>query len=241
MGTQIALCDARGPLTSLIDELSGKNGAEWLRALKRFNRKQDPWAAQADDWRIWKTVKLGAFKTGDEYLRALKKANVNIDDGVEQLLNHPEFTCAKQEIEIDLAVMQVWQLGFRPEAHYVDIWKRAIERGFSLCPAEVGPALRLAYGDQPQIDRLVIGMQSLPCEKGGRGIFVVDNPHPEPFGVWLRTDDGRRKAKLPMHWQLVFQRPRGIALPKVSDGSLSEAEQAFASRSSLATARRDES
>lgn len=44
--TQLALHDVCGPLTDLIKKLSGDDGEQWLFALKRFNRKEDPWAKQ---------------------------------------------------------------------------------------------------------------------------------------------------------------------------------------------------
>ena len=41
--TQIALCDVRGLLDDLLKKLSGEDGGQWMAALKRFLRKEDPW------------------------------------------------------------------------------------------------------------------------------------------------------------------------------------------------------
>lgn len=43
--SRVALCDARGPLTDLIEKLSGEDGSEWLRILNAALRKQNPFAA----------------------------------------------------------------------------------------------------------------------------------------------------------------------------------------------------
>lgn len=43
MSTRIALCDASGPLTDLLQKLSGEDGEQWLNDLNKFNRKENPW------------------------------------------------------------------------------------------------------------------------------------------------------------------------------------------------------
>ena len=43
MNTRIVLCDARGPLTDLLEKLSGEEGESWLRALNRMLRKENCW------------------------------------------------------------------------------------------------------------------------------------------------------------------------------------------------------
>src|SRR3989338_4540991 len=40
---KIALSEARGPLNALNDALSGEDGDQWLAALARFLRKENPW------------------------------------------------------------------------------------------------------------------------------------------------------------------------------------------------------
>jgi hypothetical protein len=68
----------------------------------------------------------------------------------------------KTPVELDLVVLSVFELGFGDQASHNDIklgaavevslhdiYARAIALGFDLCPAKVGPALRLNYLDQP--------------------------------------------------------------------------------------------
>lgn len=46
--TRVALCDARGPLTDLIEKLSGEDGSSWHEALKKMLRKENPWGIRID-------------------------------------------------------------------------------------------------------------------------------------------------------------------------------------------------
>lgn len=78
----------------------------------------------------------------------------------------PAFTCAKKQEEVDLVVVSVGELGFKDVALYKDICARAAEFGLDLCPAEVGPALRLAYDDQPLGEWLYIAMEAT-TDSGG--------------------------------------------------------------------------
>jgi hypothetical protein len=43
-----------------------------------------------------------------------------------------------------------------------------------LCPAEVGPALRLAYNDQPRDEWVTITMTPIVANSGGSLIILVE-------------------------------------------------------------------
>lgn len=47
----VALCEVRGLLSELLERLSGENAVEWLGALKKFLRKENPW--QPDGYRVF--------------------------------------------------------------------------------------------------------------------------------------------------------------------------------------------
>lgn len=66
----------------------------------------------------------------------------------------------------------VAELGFESGARYDKICAQALKMGLELCPAEVGPALSLAYGDQPKDEWLRIAMEAIiAC--GDLNIFAV--------------------------------------------------------------------
>ena len=72
----IVLRDARGPLNTLFDRLSGPHGEYWLVGLKRFLRKENPFkeignspADDADKLLLWKVF----FKDFAKQLRWLRR------------------------------------------------------------------------------------------------------------------------------------------------------------------------
>ena len=66
-----------------------------------------------------------------------------IGDDADEILGRPAFPFGKTPIKLDLVVLSVFGLGFGDRASLHDIYARAVAQGFELCPAEVGPALRL--------------------------------------------------------------------------------------------------
>ena len=53
------------------------------------------------------------------------------------------------------------------------IYERADRLNWDLCPAEVGPHLRLAYKDQPMNELLYIGMKQIAGRSGDPRVFSV--------------------------------------------------------------------
>jgi hypothetical protein len=140
-------------------------------------------SATKRDFAIWKTAKLGTCKTADDYRKALKKARYGINIWANEILNKAAFTFTQQETEVDLVVLSVGELGFKDGAHYNDICARAVEMGLELCPAEVGPTLRLAYADQPKNECLRIATEAIIDSDGYLFIFAVEHVDGE---LWLR-------------------------------------------------------
>ena len=68
-----------------------------------------------------------------------------IGDWADEILGRPAFPFRRAKTELDLVVITVAQLGFGEQgAALGHIHARAIAFGLELCPAEVGPILRLA-------------------------------------------------------------------------------------------------
>jgi hypothetical protein len=78
--------------------------------------------------------------------------------------------------------MSVAGLGFEEETRYDAICERAKERGFELCPPEVGPQLRLQYKDQPSGEWLAIAMEAISISDGDLNVFHVEH---DGDGLWL--------------------------------------------------------
>ena len=56
-----------------------------------------------------------------------------------------------------------------------DILKKGQEMGLQLCPAEVGPQLRLQYDDQPRDESLFIAMKPINLNGWDKIFSVVHN------------------------------------------------------------------
>ncbi len=52
---------------------------------------------------------------------------------------------------------------------------RCTQLGLDLCPAQVGPELRLQYGEQPVGERVYVAMKPITASDGEPRIFVVEH------------------------------------------------------------------
>jgi hypothetical protein len=131
-------------------------------------------AATRHSTRIWKTIEVGRYKTPTEYRSALKKVGCRVSDWANDILNSPSFFCSGKQRTLKLAVASVGQLGFMEGAYFADICRRGAEVGLGICPAEVGPALRLTYGDQPMSECVRVAMEAIASVDGDSSIFAVE-------------------------------------------------------------------
>lgn len=121
---------------------------------------------------IWKTITLGLHQSPSAYRAALKANGYRIGDYAGQILD--KVKASETETQLDLVVKTVADLGFKKGATYQQIYDRAIELGLELCPAEVGPTLRLQYPDQPYGEWLRIAMELISASDGRLRVFGVD-------------------------------------------------------------------
>jgi hypothetical protein len=172
---------------------------------------------------VWKTITVGGYK-GVNALRAKMETApcpIRIGDEADEILGRPAFPFTGIPIELDLVVRSVFDLGFGDqvarndielaasvEVSLHDIYARAIALGFELCPAEVGPSLRLSYLDQPLGEFLHIAMKSAALYSGDLVDFTVGNGG---AGLLLLGGNGHPEAMVPAAVRFVFVRPRPIA------------------------------
>ena len=97
------------------------------------------------------------------------------------------------------------ELGFANGATYADVCAKAQELGLQLCPAEVGPQLRIQYTDQPKDEWLRIAMDPLADRNGVRYIFHVGHSND---GLWLDSGAGRSVSRWDALERGVFLLPR---------------------------------
>ncbi len=161
---------------------------------------------QEPQFPVWKTVKIGTgLKSFDDFLREFRGQSIKVSDWATDMMQRPAFGVADQQQEVDLVVVSGADLGFTKAAPRSKIYRRAIKLGLQLCPAEVGPQLRLQYADQPMDEWLLIGMEPLRDSGGTLCVFGVGR---DSDGLWLGSYYGRPDYMWDPDYRWVFVRPR---------------------------------
>ena len=127
-------------------------------------------------------IRLDSVKIGGKSAQQLEKEIEQIgkiNPYAKDMLHSPDFTTLKNPASLRIINLKVRDLGFSEWATTDQIYKRAQELGLDLCPAEVGPHLRLKDQDQSLDDSYYIGMKQIADSGGGPHVFKV-----------VRSDDG---------------------------------------------------
>lgn len=165
-----------GQVEALVNKLGGMEG------IQRFLSGETVVNAVERNFPAWKTIRIGTgLKTADDFRAAIKTAGMYIDDWGNDVLGKPAFTVSSEETEVELVVVSNADLGFKDGAKLKDTYTRALELGLEFCPNEVGPQLRLQYGDQPNGEWFLIAMEPIVDSNDNRMLFNV-----------RRDDDGER-------------------------------------------------
>jgi len=181
-----------GQIEAVVNKLGGMEGVKRFLSgemvIKKIERK----------FKIWKTIKLGtSLKTTDDFCRALADGEFKLSDWALDILGKSDFTVAAEESKVDLIKVTIAELGFKNGARCDQIYARAKELGLELCPAEVGPQLRLQYKNQPNGEWILVAMEPITDSGGDLGVFDVgcddsglwlDSLWSIPGNVWI-TDD----------------------------------------------------
>jgi hypothetical protein len=164
---------------------------------------------------IWRTITLGIYKGVDAYRDALDLARIRIGDSADEILGRPAFPYARTKTDVELAVLSGAEFGVaEPESSLADVYKRARQVGLELCPAEVGPQLRLDYRDQPLGETLDIAMEPVTGYSGDPTILTLVN---WGTGLALIGRDGRSESMAPRISRFVFALPISGRLEAMRD------------------------
>ncbi len=128
--------------------------------------------------KLWKTIKIGTgLKGADLYETLNENKKFFVIKRAKDILEDSAFTVASKESEVDLVIVTVAELGFLQNATSYKIYKRAKQSlGLELCPAEVGPQLRLQYENQPIGESILVAMEPIADSHGYLRVFEVENP-----------------------------------------------------------------
>jgi hypothetical protein len=165
---------------------------------------------------IWRTITLGATAGVDAYRDALDAAGIKVGVAADEILGRPAFAYATMKLEVELAIVSVAELGLEAEASsQSEIYARAKRIGLELCPAEVGPRLRLDYRDQPLGEALDVAMEPVATYSGDPTILALVN---FGSGLALIGSEGRSGAMVPRNRRFVFALPTRDRLEARRDG-----------------------
>lgn len=151
-------------------------------------------------FQVWKVIKLGTHKDAASLKAAIEAKGIEVSDWSFDVMRRPAFTLASQEATVDLAIVSVGEFGFTKATPLRDIHARAIELGLQLCPAEVGPQLRLQFPDQPRDGYLRVAMEAITDSRGRPVLFYLGHAD----GRWLEADWGRPDSTWSLDCRFVF-------------------------------------
>ena len=177
---------------------------------------------------IWRTVTLGTYETIDALRGALHAERIHVGDTVGEILGRPTFNLSKMRRDARLVVLAVSELGFDEEgASLADIYARGRQLGFELCPAEIGPQLRLQYLNQPLGEFLHIAMAPIAGYGGEPIDFTVANGG---AGLILIGGDAHPNLIMPSTMRFVFIGPESPQPPESNRPGLVSADSASTRR-----------
>lgn len=166
-------------------------------------------------FQIWRTITLGSYRGVDAYRDGLDSAKIKIGDSADEILGRPAFPYAKTQTGVELAVLSAADLGVESDqASLAEVYQRARQAGLELCPAEVGPQLRLDYRNQPLGEALDIAMEPVATYGGEPTILTLAN---WGTGLLLIGRDGRAESTVFRKSRFVFALPTNERLEAMSE------------------------
>ena len=122
----------------------------------------------------WMNIQLGTgLITGNDFRESLRKVNFTVGVWGYAILSSSHFIGSRKKREVELVQVSIAELGYEYGAARRDIYERAQNLGLRLCPAEVGPYLRIQYVEQPEGEQILIAMESVFISSRTSGSFAV--------------------------------------------------------------------
>ncbi|KXK08872.1 MAG: hypothetical protein UZ21_OP11001000430 [Microgenomates bacterium OLB22] len=116
------------------------------------------------------SVEIGG-KTKEQLLSELEQAGVYVTSYAEDMINSPDFTTLPIPQTLHTVRLKVGDLGLSGNPTTGRVYRKMQELGLDLCPAEVGPHMRLATKDQPLGDYYWIVMKQITDSDGYPNVF----------------------------------------------------------------------
>lgn len=142
-------------------------------------------------------VKRGQLFEQELTARGIKSSNYTKD-----LLKSSEFKTLVRSERVDLVQLKVSDLGFTENPTTDQLYAKATELGFELCPSEVALHLRLQESSQPLNTFYRIGMKQIADRRGDPRVFGLER---DGDGLWLGYDIALPARKWFLDDQFVFR------------------------------------
>ncbi len=135
--------------------------------------------------------------SAEQLEQEMQSQNIYTNNYARSLLDSPDFTTSKTRERVDLVRLTVADLGLQSGVTFDQISRTAEQLGLELCPAEVGPHLRLMLTDQPLGDWMFIAMNPIFVEDipllfgvgcGNFGLYLDDHSAGSA-DVWLDSQE----------------------------------------------------
>ena len=188
----------------------------------------------ADGMPVWRTISLGTYANVNVLREALASETCRADglkvagpagpvrttasdasgaphcrlgDSAGEIIGRPAFRLSRLRQDLDLVVVSAAELGFNADENVAleAVDDRAELLGFALCPADIGPLLRLDYVDQPEGEFLHVAMVPIATYAGQPTDFTLGN---DGAALLLLGGDGRPDLTVSAVTRFVFVRPR---------------------------------
>lgn len=98
------------------------------------------------------------------------------------MIDSDEFVPTEEKETVELIKITPREMGLTDYPTTAQIYVKAQEMGFELCPPEVGITLRLSYTDQPLGEWFRIGMKQITDSGGYPDVFDLER---SDDGLWL--------------------------------------------------------
>lgn len=121
---------------------------------------------------------IGGRETKEELLAKLENFEVNgqkmyFSDYAKDMMKSADFAIAEKPKAVDLARLSVGDFNFAKNPTTDELYAKAKEFGLELCPAEVGPRLRLEFTNQANGDYFWIAMRQITDRVGYPSVFLL--------------------------------------------------------------------
>ena len=128
----------------------------------------------------WAIVEIGLYSRAVAYNNSIQRIGFEVTDKAYYLMRQLPLGSRSQSIRVPLFQVSVESLGFKI-GKLPEIYAKAAERGYTLCPAEAGPAACLAWPDHPMDSWANIAMPAIDGPEGDPSMFRLGREGGRPY------------------------------------------------------------